>query len=180
MKAISLWPPLAALVQIGCKRWETRGWHTEHRGPLAIHATERFPREARALCERPAYRYALRAVTPPFVRAAIVAIVDVAECVRSDDLLDQLDLGDQRALQLGASAFNGEQLLPQLHFSDFAPGRWAWRLTNLRPLATPIPATGARGLWEWTPPADLDTQLGGVVSIPPPRLRRRRRTASMN
>lgn len=37
----------------------------------------------------------------------------------------------------------------QLPYGDFAPGRWAWMLTDIEPLAKPIPAKGKQGLWNW-------------------------------
>lgn len=36
---------------------------------------------------------------------------------------------------------------------DFTPGRYAWLLDNVRPLATPVPTKGRRGLW--TPDDEL-------------------------
>lgn len=39
----------------------------------------------------------------------------------------------------------------QLPFGDFTPGRYAWLLTDITPLAEPIPAKGRQGLWEPTP-----------------------------
>lgn len=149
MKALTLWQPYATLVAMRVKRWETRSWRTEHRGPLAIHAAARMPREARLLCEQPAFRYALRGVRRPFVRGAVVAIVDVLDCRPTGSLLDQLDLG------LGAD----DGLLAQFLFGDFTPGRFAWPLGNIRRLQEPIPATGAQSLWEWNAPADLEARL---------------------
>ena len=35
----------------------------------------------------------------------------------------------------------------QLPYGDFAPGRWAWMLTNVQPCG-PTPAKGKQGLWE--------------------------------
>lgn len=32
---------------------------------------------------------------------------------------------------------------------DFAPGRFAWLLDDIEPLAEPVPAKGRQGLWEW-------------------------------
>lgn len=32
---------------------------------------------------------------------------------------------------------------------DFTPGRYAWLLADVEPLAEPIPARGQRGLWNW-------------------------------
>ncbi|MGV8847600.1 hypothetical protein, partial [Tessaracoccus sp.] len=45
------------------------------------------------------------------------------------------------------------------NFGDHTPGRYAWALTNLSPLAEPIPAIGRLGLWEWDMPAGLNEQL---------------------
>lgn len=38
-------------------------------------------------------------------------------------------------------------------YGDFTPGRYAWLLANVRPLAEPVPTKGRQGLW--TPDADL-------------------------
>jgi hypothetical protein len=45
MKALSLWQPWASLIALGVKTIETRGWATKYRGPLAIHAAQRLPRD---------------------------------------------------------------------------------------------------------------------------------------
>ena len=37
----------------------------------------------------------------------------------------------------------------QRPFGDFIPGRYAWLLTDVQPLAEPIPAKGRQGLWGW-------------------------------
>ena len=34
-------------------------------------------------------------------------------------------------------------------FGDYTPGRYAWLLSDVRPLAAPIPAKGQLGLWRW-------------------------------
>ena len=36
----------------------------------------------------------------------------------------------------------------QLPFGDFAPGRYAWLLTDITP-CNPQPAKGRQGLWDW-------------------------------
>lgn len=37
-----------------------------------------------------------------------------------------------------------------IHASKGYPGRYAWFLENVKPLAAPVPAKGALGLWEWS------------------------------
>lgn len=39
----------------------------------------------------------------------------------------------------------------QAPFGHFAPGRWAWMLTDVERFDQPIPAKGKQGIWEWTP-----------------------------
>jgi hypothetical protein len=36
-------------------------------------------------------------------------------------------------------------------FGDFFPGRWAWLLEDVEPLAKLVPATGKQGWWTWEP-----------------------------
>ena len=38
---------------------------------------------------------------------------------------------------------------PELEFGNYAVGRYAWILENVKPLEVPIPAKGALSLWEW-------------------------------
>jgi len=140
MKAITIMQPWATLVAIGIKRIETRSWRTHHRGPLAIHAAAAYPRANRALAETPAFRYALRNERGPLSRGMVLATCEVVYCTGTESLTDQLDL-----LQLGGP----DALLAQFQFGDFTPGRFAWGLSEVRQLPTPIPATGSLGLWEW-------------------------------
>lgn len=44
MKAITIWQPWASLIACGAKKYETRGWPTKYRGPIAIHAAAKDPR----------------------------------------------------------------------------------------------------------------------------------------
>jgi hypothetical protein len=34
-------------------------------------------------------------------------------------------------------------------FGDYTPGRYAWILEEIQPLAEPVPAKGMQGLWNW-------------------------------
>lgn len=166
MKALTLTQPWATLVAIGAKQIETRGWATDYRGPLAIHAakgygkggmrghkelcgTEPFCSVLNAACKR---HYApwsgLREIVEhPFMpMGAIVAtcvLVNIAEIMT--DCLWTTRNG--KLIKGGRSPLPDE---PERSFGDYTPfGRYAWFLTNVRPLDVPIPARGALGLWEW-------------------------------
>ena len=41
MRCLSLWQPHAAAIMLGLKPFETRGWQTDYRGPLAIHSAKK-------------------------------------------------------------------------------------------------------------------------------------------
>ncbi len=43
MKAITIWQPWASLIACGAKKYETRSWATNYRGPIAIHAARLNP-----------------------------------------------------------------------------------------------------------------------------------------
>jgi hypothetical protein len=38
---------------------------------------------------------------------------------------------------------------PEYLFGDYTPGRYAWILSDIKPLDKPIPAKGKQGLWNW-------------------------------
>lgn len=44
---------------------------------------------------------------------------------------------------------SGLSIPQQAPFGDFSPGRYAWLLADVEPLAEPVPAKGRQGLWEW-------------------------------
>jgi hypothetical protein len=68
-------------------------------------------------------------------------------------------------LPLGADAVRvqGDVTHADREAGNFAMGRFAWRIDNVRPLRTPIPAVGRQGLFNWTPPDNLEGLLGPVV-----------------
>lgn len=47
MKLITLWQPWASLMAAGVKTIETRGWSTDYRGPLVIHAAKTWNEDCR-------------------------------------------------------------------------------------------------------------------------------------
>lgn len=54
-----------------------------------------------------------------------------------------------------AAGVTDRPVTDQRPFGDFAPGRFAWLLTDVTPLDPPIPAKGRLGLWPWPPPLPL-------------------------
>jgi hypothetical protein len=55
----------------------------------------------------------------------------------------------------------------ELEFGDYAPGRFAWLLEEIREVYPPIPARGSLGLWDWILPA---TGAAATDAAPNPNL----------
>lgn len=148
MKAISLWQPWASLIAIGAKRFETRSWATNYRGPLLICAAKTIPvSKIRPALREPVLKDALRRLIIPthpqpsptavFLTEVAVkllpsgvalCIVDLVDCIRTENLIE-----DYRA---------------DIPFGDFSYGRFAWKLESVRAFKEPFPVRGAQGLFK--------------------------------
>jgi hypothetical protein len=135
---LSLWQPWASLIMVGLKQHETRHWPTRVRGLVAIHAAKRVDVEGApdALCEF-AWGPDWAAAVP---RGAVVALAELTACLPTEGPLGGVTLADE-------------------HAGNFGPGRFAFRLENVRPLAIPIPTLGRQGFFSWSPPPDLEDRL---------------------
>lgn len=175
MKAITLHQPWASLIAVGAKRIETRSWSTRYRGPLAIHAGMRHPPTGLtegAVCgglvSRSTLRYHDRVDDrfhwSSFANATCLIPLPLGAVVAVANLVDVLPMqafaGPNECLVIHDDG-GVEQWIPgeeypgmirslddQAPFGDFAPGRWAWMLEDVRPCA-PIPMRGHQGLWTW-------------------------------
>jgi hypothetical protein len=49
LKAITIHQPWAQLLVTGEKLYETRSWHTSHRGQLVVHAARKFTEDMRLI-----------------------------------------------------------------------------------------------------------------------------------
>lgn len=122
MKALSLTQPWASLIAAGHKRYETRSWSTAYRGPIAIHAAKSIDRGA-------CYEFGRWLDSPALPRGAVIAIALLSLVERTDHAI----VGSQ-----------------ERQFGDFSPGRFAWRLIDVRAIE-PQPALGHLGIWNWEP-----------------------------
>src|SRR5712692_8113117 len=116
MKCLSLIQPWATLILAGTKEYETRGWSTNYRGLLAIHASRTIPLGIQHLCAEEPFCSALRAAgyesAVELPRGLILGTVQLIAVLPTD----RLDLS-----QLSAT---------EIAFGDFGPGRFAWKLAD--------------------------------------------------
>lgn len=155
MKAITLTQPWASLVAIGAKRIETRGWRTPYRGPLAIHAAKGFPADARDFT----YSKVVRELLLPQYQGdaqldkrlplgCIVATCKLVSCVPTRELQEIGVVGVDLSAQCANFILDGQERA----FGNYALGRWAWLLADIKRYDVPIPAVGHLSLWDWEPP----------------------------
>lgn len=137
MKALTLWQPWATLIAIGAKTIETRSWGTDYRGPLAIHAAKRPMRdgEITATMTRALALAGYESLTE-LPMGAVVCVCDLIEVFPTAQLelpapVEQIGVPDS-----------------EYDFGDLSPGRFGWRLANVRALAPPVRCPGARNLWD--------------------------------
>ena len=155
MKVITLTAPWSWLAAARLKEFETRGWQTAYRGLLGIHTAQSLipvggPAWLLAFCARPWFREAMIAIgiTDPLAepRGCIIAVCNLAEIVPTRQI-------------------RGELEAMEIAFGDYSDGRYAWRLTGMNRLRTPITVRGAQGLWNWgdyAPPATARPELIGA------------------
>lgn len=127
MKAITLHQPWASLVAMGAKTIETRPYSSKYRGPLAIHASKKP-----IATDDPYYRSVLRSAglnLETLPRGAVVATCRLIDC--------------EKITEAHTPCY------PEYAFSNYVAGWYAWRLSDARTLALPVPARGRRGVWNW-------------------------------
>ena len=137
MKALTIKPPWSFAISHGPKRIENRTWERSYRGPLAIHAGKGWDEDGEdSLLVQQAWMdagYELRTLMPKRAGIPMGAVVAVA------------DLVDICSAKVPGPDFE--------FYANCGCGPWAargqyhWKLTNVRPLAEPVPCKGALGLW---------------------------------
>lgn len=130
IKVLTLHQPWATLIALGIKQYETRDWATAYRGTVVIHAGKTFVPDER-LRELLVNAGITKGEMLPL--GAAVCVADLTAIYRTAELLPHLTPTEKKC-------------------GNFAPGRSAWRLENIRVLTPPIPARGQRGLQDWTLP----------------------------
>jgi hypothetical protein len=137
MKAITLYHPWAELIALNEKRYETRSWATNYRGPIAIHCgVSRKPWHMDLAFKEPF----LSALKPLHSRAfgTLGMRLHLGQILAIGNLVDCIEITPRFALSEN-----------ELAFGDYTPGRFAWILEDVHQLAKPIPAKGMQRLWSF-------------------------------
>lgn len=172
MKAISLWQPWASLIACGVKPFETRSWAPPQHligQSIAIHAAKKIDKSAAEFAEALMFGgFGLEVAdkldetmthAPSQLMRGFGQVAMPVGCVVCIARLDGAFQLGERATGAAVPAARvtarmTSRSMPDCFtvryddFGDYSPGRWAWLLTDVRPLNPPAPARGAQGIFE--------------------------------
>lgn len=146
MKAITVWQPWSQLLVEGKKHDETRGWATNYRGPILIHAAKRMC-AYEILCTLNEDRHFFEEAGITFDRVrnggiaygAIIGMANLVDCKLIDETYRDFV----------------KNLCPaEFAFGDFTVGRYAWVMQEPVLFQKPIRIGGRQGLWNYDGPLE--------------------------
>jgi hypothetical protein len=175
MKVISLWQPYASLIACGEKPFETRHWAPPRNligQTIAIHAAKKIDKDATEFVEDLMYgQYDNHGGLAERIEATwgdcpddLMGIFGHAlmpiGCVVATAKLDAaFQLGEREDGTAAPAVKVVRRMIsrpvpdcftvPYDDFGDYAPGRWAWLLRDVKPMRPPIAMKGAQGFFEW-------------------------------
>lgn len=176
MKAISLWQPWASLIACGEKPYETRHWAPPREligQTIAIHAAKKIDKDAAGmatdliygqfdnhggLAEKLQASWGGDAAADDLMVKFGDTIMPVGCVVCTARLDAAFQLGERAEGTAVPAASVVRRLISRQmpdcftvrydDFGDYAPGRWAWLLRDIKPLIPPPPAIGRQGFFD--------------------------------
>lgn len=181
MKALTIWQPWASLLAQGEKKYETRGWPTKYRGPIAIHAAMKDPVKIPITPGLDKYANGNEVIgswlfLPTGAILAIGELVNVWHIVHHPgpniDKARYIDVGAESLTHDKHAPDFGDYFVPtekELALGDWTPGRYAWEIKITELLEYPVAVKGKQGLWNWDEKRpeipDWKRTPGGYVKI---------------
>lgn len=162
MKATSLWQPWASLIMLGAKRVETRSWKPPESligQRVMIHAAKRTDP---CVLREP---FSIYIADPPrdAPTGVLLGSVKIEGAWHIDHPADaEMIAHEYHRLdgRRGAPVWDERATEHELAFGDYATGRWAWGLADIRRLNEPIPYNGGQRFFNLKP-AYLELLLAG-------------------
>lgn len=156
MKALSLWQPWASLMMTDAKRFETRSWSTNYRGPLVICAAKGGIPKGELIWQM--VHWSMQSALGPLVgkpcylptdeelkngtgwkwngvdakdlpMGAALGIVELYDCVPTDTLMQS-------------------EIRTERFYGNYELGRFAWMTRLVEVFKVPVPCKGKQGLFE--------------------------------
>lgn len=178
MQAISLWQPWASLIAAGVKPFETRDWAPSRAligQRIAIHAAKKVDREAvqftRELLSPDCYPSvaaklkASLAGMPLDLMAGFGSVAMPVGCIVCTAKLDAAfllgDFAPGTAMEAASVVRRMTSRSMPLcftvrcdDFGDYSEGRWAWLLSDVKPVTPTARVIGRQGFFELAPGAE--------------------------
>jgi hypothetical protein len=139
-RVLSLIQPWGSLISFNEKLIETRPWSTQYRGRLYIHAGKKIERRlvpAEVFMEALA-RHGIQELNQ-LPTGLILARCNLVDCLK----VIEVRRGEAK-LENGQTVSGNE-----FQFGYYAPGRYAWILSDIEMLEHRIPAKGQLGIWKY-------------------------------
>lgn len=173
MLALTLTQPWATFWALGIKVLETRGWATNHRGLLAIHAAKSVPAWALSVDfgpysiekdnprgSEPAYLLRGPTLSWPYRlplgmmlgTCTVLDVVPTSRCWRLGDPVEGAEILRPEMWPETPPLLAAPALLDvsdQLRFGNFGDDRFAWVLRDRKVFRRPVRASGRQKLWRW-------------------------------
>lgn len=152
MKALSIWQPWTQLLATGKKKYETRSWRTNYRGPILLHASKKpYSQIEKTMdfCLRKRVRDVLE-----------LGFIDWKERIPTGVIIGMADIKDCIEITPEFSEKLRIDHPDEYAFGDFTPGRYAWEMSGAYLFKEPIQAKGYQGIWNYNGPVpDRDGKL---------------------
>lgn len=145
MKVLTIKQPWASLIALGEKKIETRSWKTSYRGTLLIHAGKKIET---SICKQDPFTEILYkhniVLEQNMPVGAIIAKCELVDCLKIIGAVYENGIFKPKLS-------NGEtvSIHNEWYFGDYTPGRYAWKLDNVKLLKKIISIKGKLSLWNY-------------------------------
>lgn len=142
MKTLTVRQPFAWAIARGHKPIENRGWTTEYRGPLAIHAAKKWDDGGEHTLREVVHLVRAQGGHLPKTPAHDMPYFDIGLVIATVDLIDIC----RKSLDADPITCDYSKLCDCGPWAQ--PGQAHWKFTRARVLAEPITARGRLMLWD--------------------------------
>lgn len=143
MRVISIWQPYASLLIHGFKHFETRPWPM----PPALIGEEIGIASTKQIRAQQLECWQNHFFLKHYCRTGLPAMEDLPHGY----LLGTLRVTESLLMTPELIARTPER---EIVFGEWTPGRYAFRISDARPLETPIRVRGQQGIWTYEPDKD--------------------------
>lgn len=164
IKALTIWQPWASLLVTPlnpsakrpryAKKYETRSWSTDYRGPIAIHAATKPVSEGLRQIRDPAELKIIgealgKILFPDQPAKWYEVILFLSEYANTLPRRAIIATGRLKAVHRITPELIAKQPPMELALGNWEPGNYAWEISERTLLPAPVTINGQQGLWTW-------------------------------